>query len=192
MKKKVAHFVSLIGNPLVLSVLVAVYANFKIFDWQQALTLTMILAGVGVVPVFWFINRRVQQGRYADHDVSARKKRPDLYRFSLVVLALMIGILYWTGQPKPILNGALAAWVLAAVSFGVNFRLKTSLHTGYAFLIGFLSLSVGFWLGMGLIAFAFLVGWSRIALGRHTLQEVFTGASLGSIIGCAFHQYMFF
>ena len=191
MQKKIAHFVSFVGNPLVLSVLVAIYANFKTFDLKQSLTLTAILVVVGVAPVFFFINQKVKQGNYADHDVSARTKRPSLYGFALASLFAMILSLYVMGQPTIVINGAWAAWILAALSFAINFKIKTSLHAGYAFLIGFLTLSIGFWVGVGLIAFAFLVAWSRIALGRHSLQEVFIGACLGSIIGSVFYGFMF-
>jgi len=188
--KKIARIISWVGNPLILSVLVAIYANFHNFDFRQALSLTAILVLIGVVPIFIFINRKVTKGNYADHDVSARTKRPSLYAFALTMLLLMIGVLYYTQQPRNVIYGACAAWVLAATSFLINFRLKTSLHTGYAFLIGFLSLSVDFGVAIGLIGFAFFVGWSRIALGRHTLQEVFMGASLGSIIGSIFYTLM--
>ncbi|MCU0338942.1 MAG: phosphatase PAP2 family protein [Spirosomaceae bacterium] len=190
MKKKIAKIISFVGNPLVLSVLAAVYANFQRFEVRQALILTGILLLVGVGPVFWYINRRVNAGQYADHDVSARTKRPSLYLFAMGILAVLIAVLYFTHQPRHVISGAVAAWLLAAASFLVNFKTKTSLHTGYAFLIGFLTLSVSFSAGMGLIGFAFLVGWSRVALGRHTLQEVFIGASLGATIGCLFYQTM--
>lgn len=188
MRRKIANAVSLIGNPLILSFLVAVYANFRNFGFREALTLTAILVLLGIVPIFLYINRRVSQGNYADHDVSARTKRPSLYIFALTVLLGMIAVLYFMGQPVAIVNGAWAAWILAAVSFLINFKIKTSLHTGYAFLIGFLALSVQFWLGFGVLLFAFAVGWSRLALGRHTLSDVFIGASLGATIGSIFYQ----
>ena len=191
MQRKIARLVSFVGNPLVLSVLVACYANFKYFDPKQSLTLTAILVLVGVAPVFFFINQKVKQGNYADHDVSARRKRPSLYVFALASLLLMIFSLYIMGQPSMVINGAWAAWILAALSFVINFKIKTSLHTGYAFLIGFLTLSVGFWAGIALIAFAFLVAWSRMALGRHSFQEVFVGACLGSSIGSLFYGLLF-
>jgi hypothetical protein len=190
MKRSIARVISTLGNPLVLSFLVAIYVNFSTLEWAQALERTAILAGCGIVPIFWYINRKVGQGNYADHDVSARTKRPTLYLFSLSVLLVMIAILHFTGQPRAVVNGAWAAWTLAAVSFLINFKAKTSLHTGYAFLIGFLALSAHFGVGVGLIAFAFLVGWSRVALRRHTLLEVFIGATLGSSIGAVFYGFV--
>ena len=188
MQKKIARVVSFVGNPLLLALFCAIYANFRQFGFQKALTLTAILVLGAILPIFLYINRRVSQGNFADHDVSARTKRPSLYVFSLAVLLAMIGVLYYTRQPLAIIYGAWAGWLLAAVSFLINFKIKTSLHTGYAFLIGFLTLSFDFWTGFGLVCFAFLVGWSRLALGRHTLTEVFLGASLGCTIGTVFYQ----
>jgi len=188
MHKKIARVVSFVGNPLLLALLCAIYTNFRLFGFRQALTRTAILVLGSILPIFFYINRRVSQGSFDDHDVSNRTKRPSLYVFSLAVLLVTIGVLYYTHQSLAVISGAWAAWLLGAVSFLVNFKTKTSLHTGYAFLIGFLTLSFDFWIGLGLVCFAFLVGWSRLALGRHTLAEVFIGASLGCGIGTIFYQ----
>lgn len=173
-----------------MSVLVAIYANFTEYPLNQALKLTGFLLVLGVLPIWFYINRKVEDGKYADHDVSARTKRPTLYMFSLGVLLVLILVLYFTHQPQNIVAGALAAWILALLSFAINFKLKTSLHTGFAFLIAFLTLRVNFEVGLGLIGFAFLVGWSRVTLGRHTLREAFMGAALGSIVGSIFYGYV--
>ncbi len=183
-KQKIANLISTIGNPLVLSVLVAIYNNFKHYPLKQALTLTGYILLIVILPIFFYINRKVKQGNFADHDVSARTKRPSLYLMGLGVIGLMIGVLYFTHQPKDIISGAWAAFGLILSSFLINFKLKTSLHAGFAFLIALLVVPSDLLIGGILLAFACLVGWSRLVLRRHTLPEVFMGAALGVIWGC--------
>ncbi|MFN3849496.1 MAG: phosphatase PAP2 family protein [Spirosomataceae bacterium] len=189
-KRKFANLVSTVGNPLILSVLVAIYINFKSYPLKQALTLTGILVLCAVVPVFFYINRKVKEGNYADHDVSARTKRPSLYLIGLSALGVMILALYLSKQPMGIVFGAWAAWLLTLLSFLINFKLKTSLHVGFSFLIAFLALSSDLMAGGILLAFGFLVGWSRLILKRHTLPEIFMGASLGTIIGTIYWSFV--
>jgi membrane-associated phospholipid phosphatase len=183
-KRKFTNLISTIGNPLILSVIVAIYSNFKQYSFKQALTLTGYMLLIVVLPIFIYINRKVKQGNYADHDVSARTKRPSLYLVGLSVIGLMIAVLYFTHQPKGIIAGAWAAFGFTFSSFLINFKLKTSLHTGFAFLIALLILPSDLLVGTILFAFACLVAWSRIVLKRHTLSEVLTGAALGVIWGC--------
>jgi membrane-associated phospholipid phosphatase len=178
-KHKIATAVSTIGNPLILSALVATYANFKLFPFKQAFQSTSILILVAIVPVFWFINRKVNAGKYADHDVSARTKRPSLYLFGTMILTVMIAVLYLSHQPTTLIAGALAALGLTVASFGINFFVKTSLHTAFAFLIAMLAFQTDAITGTILLIFAVLVGWSRLALGRHSLQEICIGVALG-------------
>jgi hypothetical protein len=183
-KHKAANLISTIGNPLVLSVLVAIYSNFKEYPLKQALTLTGYILLIVVLPIFFYINRKVKQGNFADHDVSARTKRPSLYLVGLGVIGLMIGVLYFTHQPKDIISGAMAAFGLTLSSFLINFKLKTSLHAGFSFLIALLVLPSDLLVGGILFAFACLIGWSRLALRRHTLPEILMGTALGVTWGC--------
>lgn len=188
-KKKFANIISTIGNPLILSFIVSIYANFREFDTLQALKLSGILLVIGILPIWFFINRKVKTGEFADHDVSARTKRKSLYVFALTFLLLMIAVLYFTNQPKFITTGALFAWILAFSSFLINFKVKSSLHTGFAFLLAMMTFKIGLFFSMSLLLFAFLVAWSRVYLKRHTLQEVFIGGSLGFVLGCIY-QYV--
>lgn len=183
-KRKFANIISTIGNPLILSVVVAIYSNFKQFPFKQALTLTGYILLIVVLPIFFYINKKVKQRQFADHDVSARTKRPSLYLVGLSVIGLMIGVLYFTHQPQSTIAGAWAAFGLTFSSFLINFKLKTSLHTGFAFLIALLVLPSDLLIGGVLFAFACLIAWSRIVLKRHTFPEVLMGAALGTIWGC--------
>jgi membrane-associated phospholipid phosphatase len=183
-KKQFANVISTVGNPLILSVLVAIYSNFKQYPFRQALTLTGYILLIVVLPILFYINRKVKQGKFADHDVSARTKRPSLYLVGLSVIGLMIVVLYFTHQPKGIIVGALSAFGLTLSSFLINFKLKTSLHAGFAFLIAILILSSDLLAGGILFTFACFVAWSRIELKRHTLPEILMGAALGIIWGC--------
>jgi membrane-associated phospholipid phosphatase len=44
-------------------------------------------------------------------------------------------------------------------------------------------MTLNFNIGIALLLFTGLLGWSRIVLRRHTLKEVLTGGGLGLIIG---------
>ncbi len=189
-KSKIAQFFSTIGNPLILSALVATYANFRLFPFKQAIESTAILIFVAIVPIFIFINRKVNSGKFADHDVSARTKRLFLYLFGILILIIMLFVLYKTRQPAILIAGSLAVLGLTIVSFAFNFFVKTSLHSAFAFLIAMLAFQTDILLGGILLIFAFFVAWSRVQLGRHSLQEILLGSALGLGFGSLYWKIL--
>jgi hypothetical protein len=65
----------------------------------------------------------------------------------------------------------LFATLLLLVAQVVNLYGKSSLHVSLNIYIAFLLMTINFKMGLLLFLFTGLLGWSRVALGRHTLRE---------------------
>lgn len=174
-----AVFFSLAGHPFLLTPAVALIAGWKAFGGPQALrgVLTIVLACL--VPASIYICRKVQRREWSDLDVSARKDRPHLFTLGLILLALTAAILVITHQPPVFVRGCVGAMLLIAAAWFCNHWLKPSMHTGFVMLTAGALWRSDLALALALAVLALAVGWSRLVLGRHTVQEVVVGALLG-------------
>jgi hypothetical protein len=139
-----------------------------------------------VVPVIGFIYWKVRQKEFTDYDVSNRVKRQQLYRFILPLFGLLALVLIVFRFPIKVILPVLAFFVLLFVSFFINKKLKVSMHTSFCFLFAYLFFPLNASVGITLFAFGFLVAWSRLALRRHSKQEVYLGFGLGNLVGLVY------
>jgi membrane-associated phospholipid phosphatase len=181
--RRLAAWVSVAAHPFVLiPVLVIVVTARSLPPRQAAVVVALVVAG-SILPMLWIIVRRVRSGAWTDHDVSVREQRTGMYPAALAISAGTVVLLYAAGVAQGILSGAVAIFVLIAVSALVNTQLKVSLHTGFAAFTAVSLLSMSRPMGFAAIAVTLAVAWSRLELRRHTLLEVLGGALLG--IGAA-------
>ncbi len=180
---RLARFISVIGYPLVLGSVVAIFLSFQAFGLQQALLAAGIIIGVITLPVTIWNYRKTRSGAYTNFDVSVRQQRTSFYYFLIGAFVVATAILALTRQPRPLTLGVGFALGMVIVCFGVNFLIKTSLHSAMAFFLSFTVLYYSRPLGVGMLLFAGLVGVSRLLLGRHTLQEICSGTIIGILTG---------
>lgn len=154
---------------------------------SKALLLSGLLLGGVILPVSLHTYQNFRQGHYTNFDVSDRKQRYQLYPTLLVLLALVTGFSFATNQPRPFCYGFLAACLLIAGSYIVNFFSKASLHTSFAFFLVWIMLPVSSSLGVAMTIFALLITLSRLILNRHTVPELITGALIGLTTGAGFY-----
>lgn len=176
--RTLARIVSIVGHPALLMPL-AVAGSAVVRDAPPSVVRTALLASALVaVAVGLYSLRQVRTGRWRHVDASVPGERRQLNRFLLVLLPVIAALLLWAGQP-PLLSAGLAmgaAMVLVALM--CRHWLKLSLHAAFGlFAAGLAWPSTGMVLVLALLALA--VGWSRLALGRHTRAEVLAGLALG-------------
>jgi membrane-associated phospholipid phosphatase len=64
----------------------------------------------------------------------------------------------------------------------VNFRIKSSMHVSLNIYLSFLIMTVNYPVGIIVLLLTAPIGWSRVALGRHSLKEVLSGTVIGLLV----------
>lgn len=181
MTKSTANLISTFGHPFLLLPLVLAWLTILKVGFEAALpTLSAIFACILVMVVFLYFRKK--KGQISNWDVSAQKERSsNIYRPVLFLTAVAAAALYLLKQP--FIGDTLFFGLLMLVCYAINARIKVSQHTVMAYYVSFLVLPVHLWIGLGLLAFAPLIGWSRIVLGRHQKIEVILGTIVGVVFG---------
>ena len=190
LKAGIAKLISNFGNPFTLIFLFTVFSTFHFLPVNKAIKISIIILFIALIPTGLFIIYNVKKGTYTNYDVSNQKQRPSLYLFSLSVLIFIIAVLVFNQEPKFIIGGGIAAFILLLISFLVNMKVKCSLHTSFAVFIALAFLHLNLIWSFGLLLFAFFMGWSRLILRRHTIGEVMIGGILGSTVGLLFYIFI--
>lgn len=188
MTKNTANFISTLGHPFLLLPLVLAWLTVLKVGFEAAWpTLSAIFTCILIMVVFLYFRKK--KGQISNWDVSAQKERSsNIYRPILLLTGVAAAALYAFRQP--FIGDTLFFGLLIAVCFAINARIKVSQHTVMAYYVSFLVMPVHFWIGVGLLAFAPLVGWSRVVLGRHKKEEVMVGTLVGIVFGLL-HWWIF-
>lgn len=182
----VARTLSLIGHPAILTPAAALLSAMDRSASIKALQLLVVVSfflGVSVMAYSWI---QVRSGRWVHVDASMPRERRQLHlALSLLFFGAAV-LLCLFGQPQAMVLGPSLCGLLIVVASLLRHRLKVSLHAGFAvFAASLLWPNVAGTFIVLLLALA--VSWSRLALRRHTSQEVVVGLLLGGAMGSAFH-----
>ena len=182
----VARTLSLIGHPAILTPVAALLSAMNNNAPAKALQLLIFVSlclGVSVITYSWI---QVRSGRWLHVDASVPGERRQLHSV-LLLLFFGIAIFLWlSGQSQRMVLGPTFCGVLIVFASLFRHWLKISLHASFAVFAASLlwpdvvSTSVVLFLALA-------VSWSRLALHRHTRQEVAIGLLLGGSTGLAFN-----
>lgn len=182
MRLSLARIISLIFNPIPIIFFASFFLVYRTshdvgFSMHWTLYTLLFLMGVS-----FFALIGVKRKIFTDLDVSKREQRPLMFLVSMVCCAGYIVSLY-------IFHGPFILYVLAlGVILGIlllsiiNRRIKASIHmVAITSLILPISISFGhyYWFLLLLIP---LIVWARLKTKRHTLPEIFVGATMGSLL----------
>lgn len=180
-----ARSVSILGHPLAtLPGALALTTALHRHDPAGALRIVAgaLAAGAVVMLASW---RRVRSGRWAHVDASAPGERRDLNRGLLIGLSIA-ALVAWT-----VAHDAFTALALALASTLIALALLTarvwtlSLHVAFAVFAAMLLWPSGPALLVAGLAFAALIGWSRLRLARHRPRDLVAGTLAGAAAGLA-------
>lgn len=180
----VARWVSILLHPFAVFAGVSLAAAWRLEPESLARTAIGMAVAIGVV--WGFVLQRQRSGRWGTVDASHPSERPALY-----ALALVVALAYWLwlgGRGSAVAGGILAVVAMLFAASLLNRWIKLSLHVAS---LAFAAVALWFlWPMAGVAAFVLvpLLGWSRLALGRHRLPEVLGGAALGLVAGIALRQ----
>ena len=190
-RKQIANLTSNILNPFLVSLVIILLLSFESASGTlDALKWSLILAAIGILPVFLAIVYSVRKGRLDSIFTGVRQQRSRVYAVSGVCAAIGYLVLFYYKGPF-MLQVAFITGPLAAIIFLViNLWWKISLHTAcIAALVTVLVLLYG-WMGTVAVVLALIVAWARLELKQHSLVQVAVGALLAAIIVvAAFHLF---
>ena len=138
-----------------------------------------------VLPLSLLMLRQVRRGAWKTVDASQPRERRALYSVGAVAMVALLVYLRFAQADSPLLVGAAGALAMLAVCAGMTRWIKVSLHMAVASLSAVILLRIGHPLGWALAAALPLLGWSRVALGRHRPAEVALGVAIGAVTGFA-------
>jgi membrane-associated phospholipid phosphatase len=87
------------------------------------------------------------------------------------------------GFPWSVTVNTLNFLVMMLIMAFINLKTKASLHAGISFYISISLISLSLWIAMVFFILALGTSWSRLILGRHTLQELAIGMGMGLVFG---------
>ncbi len=183
-KTTIGRVISIAGHPFFVTPLAVVIATSRESARARAVILGLLLASMAAVAVH--VGRRHRRGEVSDIDVSSREQRPGVFRVAIASISAVMLVLYLTGANPAAFRGAGVANGLFVACAIVNRRLKASLHCAFAGLAAGIvwpaSHTGGILFGIGTL----VIGWGRVAYGRHTTPEVLVGLALGAAAAIAF------
>jgi len=181
-KEQLATALSICGHPFLFSPVIALLAGCRFLGPIEAVVGLATVLLFCLLPASLFILRKVRVGEWSDLDVSSRKDRPQLFVVGLGCLLITVLVLMLTQQPMVYARGCLAAMLLVSGGWLLNRWLKPSMHAGFAMMTASALWLLSARLAVLAMLFAIAVGWSRVALRRHTVTEVCVGLGLGVLV----------
>ncbi len=183
MRQKTARCISIIGHPFLTIPAFIFIVLFVTENFLKALLLSVLIVGCVIIPTSIRNYIKTKKGEYTNFDVSVKTQRNSMYLFAFPPFCVLTFILFATGQSKSLCMGVLFGLILLIISYVVNFFIKCSAHVSLTIFLAFLIIPINFIIGIIVLLFSGLMGWSRIELKRHTIKEVFAGAVIGLLIG---------
>lgn len=186
-KFSVASAISEVFSPFVLSGLL-VTSIAVVTDPSWGLPVAVSLIFIVGFPLFLSIWLH-RTGRVTDRFMRVRQQRTPFYLATLVsfvVGAVALNVIDTSREVPLAINLSVAMLLVVTL---VNLKFKVSMHALVAALFAvvfplyFLSLSLGYVLGVGVWASTV---WSRVVLKRHSVPEVMVGTLFGVALGVVY------
>jgi len=183
MKQQVALGISRIAHPLILVSLFIIYSTFSIQDAQKAIWTSVSVLGIAVIPLIGWNFWKTRRGSYSNFDVSVREQRFSMFGIIFFLSFVLVGFLYFSGQPSILIIGCLLLVEALFLVFMLNFWIKASLHMTVSTFICCGLLPLNPILASVLCGIIPMIAWARITQKRHTWQEVLIGLTIGLVTG---------
>jgi membrane-associated phospholipid phosphatase len=151
-----------------------------IVAWRSGSTLWGLIVATFAsgIPLTYII-RGVRRGRFENHHVDARERRPAVLIFAAGSVVVGLALMVYFDAPRALVALVVAMLAGLALTLTVTHFLKVSFHSAVAGgTATILVLVFGPWWLVSFLAVA-AIGWSRIFLRSHTLSQVVVGVTLG-------------
>jgi hypothetical protein len=180
-----ARWISIAGHPFSFIALLVGVAGSKQSGLDGAARLIALAAIILIIPLWIFMWRKWRSGRWQTVDASDARDRPAFYGVAFLLLGLLMGCFAFVEGWSFMLQGCAAIAVLLGFAAILNRWIKLSNHVAFAMFTGILISRLAPHWGFSVLLLVPVVAWSRLALSRHTLNEVVGGMVLGAVVGGA-------
>lgn len=179
---RIARWVSIIAHPFVTALLLV--GGVEAHRGPVAAARSVVVVGLlFVLPLAVLTARQVHRGAWATVDASHPRERPMLFLVGGAGLAAVLAFFTQASAGAPLVRGAVCVLGMLAFCALVTPWIKVSLHMAAAALTAIVLLSLGTMVGWLLAATLPVLGWSRVALGRHRWLEIVLGLAVGAGTG---------
>lgn len=185
---RVARLVTEIFAPAVLVAVLLVVVGWHAYDYSLAGVAWGLAAALfaSVIP-FAVILRGVRQGTLSDHHIGRREQRRGPLLIALACLVAGLAGMVVLGAEWELLAALGAGACGLVVSMLVNNWWKMSVHTGVAAGAVVVFMEIYGPVVLVTVPLVFLVAWSRVRLGDHTVAQTVVGGVAGALVaGLAF------
>ena len=181
-RRSVARWISIVLHPFVTTLVLA--GAVAAGDGASAALRTTAAVGVlFVLPLGVLTARQVRRGAWSTVDASHPRERPLLFAVGGAGLVALVAYFARTQPGTALTTGTIGVLAMVAVCAAVTPWVKVSLHVAAAALAATVLLGRGHVLGLLLAVTLPVLGWSRVALGRHRWREVALGLLIGACTG---------
>ncbi|HSY17957.1 MAG TPA: hypothetical protein VK815_06465 [Candidatus Acidoferrales bacterium] len=177
-KNQIARWVSIIGHPFVMIVLVVLVLTW-VMEPDRALRITGFVVVMGLIPTGWLVWRGSTSQRNQVGDAPRSSTRPVLYLSLMGVLLLSAVYFHLVEHSAFLARGSVITAAMVAVAAVLSRWLRLSLHLAFAVYSGLILAQIHLGYGLPILLLTPVLAWSRLVLLRHTLREVIGGALLG-------------
>lgn len=187
-----ARIISAVIHPIVLPLVTLGVLSTLAPGGSLMTAVRLVVVGllVSATPIAALVLIQVSRGKWTDADVSVRRQRYLLYPFGIACMLASAVVFAVMRAPWIAVQATLGAVAANVVNGLINLKYKVSAHATTSALCAVLlwrglpAPESAFWGGSVSLA-ALLVGWSRVALGRHTRGQVILGWAVGVVVGAA-------
>ncbi|MBN1984467.1 MAG: hypothetical protein JW795_23275 [Chitinivibrionales bacterium] len=184
--RSIAHYLSIVGNPLVFLPLSLFFAALTVSGLKTALLMTFLITAGTSIPMFLLLRHKVKRNEWTDLDVSNQRQRRSFYYFAFIILACATVMLWLMKVPPHYIKGSLIGLVTMVAAMVINYWIKISLHIIIDVYLSVILLWIDIRVGIIFCVITVAVAWSRVALRRHTALQVFLGMIMGIAAGLSF------
>jgi hypothetical protein len=191
MKLRLAHLISNLLNPFVISLAVIfVLAYETSASPSDAFKWSLIIIGVCVLPVYVASVYLVRAGQLDGIFSNQRRQRTKIYIIGIACASVCYLLLWLLGAPDEILATLVAALSSSILYLGINSVWKISVHTAFVMAAAILLIILYGWVGAIALIMVPLTVWARIELSQHSMAQALTGALLsGFVIVTVFYLF---
>jgi len=187
---QLARWVSILAHPFVTALVLAAAVETRRVGPAAAARTVGLVGALFVLPVAALIARQVRRGAWGTVDASDPRERPILFLVGAAGLLALFGYFARVRAGTPLVAGSAGVLAMVVVCAAMTPWVKLSLHMAAAALAASVLLGRGIAIGWLLAAVLPMLGWSRVALGRHRWLEVALGAAVGACTGALIVRFV--
>lgn len=179
--RKFARIISNVGSPPVvalIAVLVSVYAPPKTgLTW---VSIAFILIAV-LIPIIYVI-QLVRSGKVTDFHLPSRHERAGPFLVTLIAGIVGWLLVLWIDSPRALKLVALINVIQTALLMLITTQWKISIHNTAITGLAIISIYLMGRAALPSLLCIPLIGWSRVYLKRHSIEQVIAGTILGTVL----------